>query len=259
VKIVLNDIRDLQDLLRVIDPALYAELKGVQLAVNKPRADSSQFRVVTPQASDQDGRDWEGNEPTGLPTDIAQPEPLASVSQDAVDGVEEWRDADGVEWHQDWHSEPKKYNADGRFKAKRGRDKDAYASWVEEQKALDQDVSGLSQEPDEPVATETHALPVQEESEAAETPAADAPAAPAVDLQALVASCAEASLDAPDNMMDLLNQAKAFIVDHSKGELDALKAVVAPLEDGTGGKPLQMLDPGQRRLLSACMKAYPTA
>lgn len=172
-------------------------------------------------------------------------------------------DADGVPHSTDWHSEPPKINADGRWKARRGRDADAYSAWL---LSLTAEIAKAAVAADaEPVATETHALPqddgdvptAEPQEPGSESAAAPAQAGPTVDLAALVEASQEAALDASDSHMDLIKACQAFISDHGHPAYNALKAAVAPLEGAENGKAVPQFTPAERRLMRACIENYP--
>lgn len=190
-------------------------------------------------------------------------------------------DADGVPHSTDWHSDPPKINADGRWKARRGRDNDAYKWWLQEQAVQVAEAAAAADA--EPVATETHALPQDEDSRDAGAdyageggkPQNDQQAGleemelvnddmvpiatPTVDLAALVEASQEAALDASDSHMDLIKACQAFISDHGHPAYNALKAAVAPLEGAENGKAVPQFTPAERRLMRACIENYPKA
>lgn len=209
-------------------------------------------------------------ESAGIPADVAQSS-LAGTSALAGDEhlTASWpadhqviADLDGAPYNTDWHSSPAKINADGRWKARRGRDADAYSAWLLEQ-AVEVAETAIAADI-EPVATETHALPqpdgdiVTDSRDAgADYAEAAAPAQPvtAVDLQALVAASQEAAQDAADGLPTLLSTCRDFTSKHGTAEFNALKAAVAPRGD-TGGS-LQDFTPAERRLMQACIANYP--
>ena len=202
-------------------------------------------------------------EPDGLPNDIAAPQAVVAQAATEIeagpkdDVAEPWpeRDADGAMYSTDWHSDPKKLNADGRWRARRKRDEDAYAVWLAQAAEIYPDA--------EPVATETHALPQPDGDETAAEPqeacseptAAPAQPASAVDLQALVAASQEAAKDAADGLPTLLVTCREFTSAHGTAEFNALKAAVAPR--GDTGASLQEFTPVERRLMLACIANYP--
>lgn len=174
--------------------------------------------------------------------------------------VEPTLDADGVPHSTEWHSDPPKINADGRWKARRGRDNDAYKWWLLEQ-AVQVAAAAVAADA-EPVATETHALPQDEQQAGLEEMELVndemAPvAAPTVDLAALVEASQEAALDASDSHMDLIKACQVFISDHGHPAYNALKAAVAPLEGAENGKAVPQFTPAERRLMRACIENYP--
>lgn len=203
--------------------------------------------------------------------DAAVAETSAALRQEVDRGL----DADGVVHSTDWHSDPPKINADGRWKARRGRDNDAYKWWLQEQAVTAETAVAADAEP---VATETHALPQDEDSrnagadytgdggqpqddtEAVMVEDAFKPAytAPTIDLAALVEASQEAALDASDSHMDLIKACQAFISDHGHPAYNALKAAVAPLEGAENGKAVPQFTPAERRLMRACIENYPS-
>lgn len=214
-------------------------------------------------------------EPDGLPTDIVQPEIMFDAEVEANIATHS-RDADGVPHNTDWHSEPAKLTAKGLWRARRGRDEDAYKAWLLEQ-AVEVAEAAIAADEAEPVATETHALPqdkcwdegcvhnevshqcVVPQEPGSEPSAAPATPASAVDLDALIAASLEAAQDASDSHVDLLNACRDFTSKHGHPAFTALKAAVAPEDAGGGGKAVQHFTPGERRLMQACIANYPPA
>lgn len=280
MKIVLNDVNDVEDFLRMLSPSYFRLIHKAStgmdaLADNIAEPTTAAEYRERGQPYDMRTRHDEFvgrvptqyDEPNGLPTDI--PAPLAA-SMDAA--VAETRaalrqegdptlDADGVPHSADWHSDPPKINADGRWKARRGRDNDAYKAWLLEQ-AVEVAEAAVAGDV-EPVATETHALPLDEQQAGLEqmelvndemVPVA----APVVDLAALVEASQEAALDASDSHMDLIKACQVFISDHGHPAYNALKAAVAPLEGAENGKAVPQFTPAERRLMRACIENYPS-
>lgn len=189
------------------------------------------------------------------PAPAVKDEPTEAAGPDIPSQTEPGlaRDADNVPYSTDWHSTPEKINADGRWKAKRNRDADAYAVWVAAHLVV------APSPEDEPLATETHALPQSAHPmDTGELPQ-DEPATVGlgVDHAALIAASQEAAMDASDSLQDLLVAGRDFITAHSTAAFNALKSAVVPLEGNPAGKPMQTLAPAERRLLRACMDNYP--
>lgn len=295
MKIVLNDLQDVQDLVGMLDPEL---LRTWQPSLGARLASKSET------AADYRSRDIEGikrqrdeglisdrmatdklAELGALPDDIDTPQAadgpsfghgnvdnLVAYAASVAEGQEfPERDTDGAKYSTDWHSDPKKLTAKNVWRAKRGRDESAYKAWL-----LEQAVE-VAEAADEPVATETHALPQAElcedegcvhngvphrcitpkdPQEAGSEPTAE-PVQPAstVDLQALVAASQEAAMDAKDGLQDLLAGCRDFTSAHGTTEFNALKAAVAPR--GDTGASLQEFTPAERRLMLACIANYP--
>lgn len=188
-------------------------------------------------------------------------------------------DADGAPYSTDWHSVPAKLTAKDLWRARRGRDEDAYKAWLLEQAV---EVAELAIAADEagPVATETPALPKHSTDAALDVALSEdaaklvalgadpgptltdleAPQAPGVhvDLEVLIAASQEAALDASDSHVDLLNACRDFTSKHGHPAFTALKAAVAPDGDSGQGKTVQHLTPGERRLMQACIANYPS-
>lgn len=278
MKIVLNDINDVEDFLRILSPSYFRLIQKATHGMDVMAGD-----IAGPCTPDDyaRARDVEGvkqqlesghisaafaaaelaarGEPEGLPADIAQPQGVATTNEPGPVDTDERpeRDGDGSPYNTDWHSDPAKINADGRWRARRKRDEDAYKVWLlEVTTAAEADPTTA-----EPVATETHALP-QDESDVQEGgPGVTEPlpeAGPTVDLAALVEASQEAALDASDSHMDLIKACQQYIEAHGHPAYNALKAAVAPLEGSDNGKAIPQFTPGERRLMRACMANYPT-
>lgn len=287
MKIIIHSLDELLQLASLIDPR--ARVREVRID-NKiemhavPQSEGAFIQrhtpadVLTPLAdADQAG------EPNGLRTPIASlvtneilrhaaHEARAADSAPPSDAGDEWpaRDADGASYSTDWHSDPKKLTAKNVWRAKRGRDEDAYKAWLLEQaKAVAEAAIAADAGP---VATETHALPQDEQDyglrDAVERDAQESAvdsdnrdesraAAPTVDLQALVAASQKAAEDASDSHVDLLNACRDFTTKRGHAAFAALKAAVAPDGESGQGKAVQQLTPGERRLLQACIANYP--
>lgn len=289
MKIVLNGWEDVRDHVALLSPALLVEwnvglrrqideLKFGQInpaavdmvkdMIDRVHADDEPGASVKDQwAKAHFGHDVHPEGYQGLPADIAQPETPEAQAEAVGAGSElmseaeieanikaHSRDADGASYHTDWHSDPPKINADGRWKARRKRDADAYAAWLLEQARTVADAAVAADA--EPVATETHALP-QDESSAEPEPTAADPTLD-VDLDAVMAEALEIAGDQPDGHIELLAACKAFMTAHSHGAFNDIKAAVAP--DGSpGGKSLQNFSPAERRLMQAVLAVYPEA
>lgn len=189
------------------------------------------------------------------------------------------RDADGVVHNADWHSDPPKINADGRWRARRKRDEDAYKAWLLEQAVQVAEAAVAADA--EPVATETHALPQDEDSRDAgadyageggkphpgfghtepgdsyESESAGDPA-PTVDLAALVEQCRPLAGDQSADVRELLSAAQAFTTAHGHARFNELKSAVTPVDGNPFGKALQLFSPEERQLMRACIENYPT-
>ena len=268
MKIVLNDWQDVQDFISAMNPAYLREwnkhLGTSALSANIEREMAYNMNVRCDEVVGHVPTSYD--EPGGLPTDIARPDGYVEPDdvrelRESLDALEE-RDADGALYDTRWHSEPKKLTDKGVFRARRGRDNDAYKAWLLEQ-AVEAAEAAIAADEAEPVATETHALPQDDGNEVPAEPQEPSSepsgaSASAVDLEALIAASLEAAQDASDSHVDLLNACRDFTSKHGHQQFTALKAAVAP-DDAGGGKAVQHFTPGERRLMQACVANYPTA
>lgn len=177
-------------------------------------------------------------------------------------------DTDGAPYNTDWHSDPAKLTAKGLWRARRGRDEDAYKAWL---LSLAVDIAEAAVAADaEPVATETHALPqdaqdLREEVEREAQEAAvdsdnrdESRVDPTVDLQALVAASFAQAASQSNDVRELLNAAQAFTTAHGHAKFNELKSAVAPIDGNPFGKALQLFTPEERQLMMACLANYPS-
>lgn len=225
----------------------------------------------------------------GLPTALAAPfvaEPAVFVREEAphepesaaVPAVTERTDdppefdSAGLPWDERIHAPSKATNKDGTWRARRGIDP-AIVIAVEAELRAKLAGHQMADEPsDEPVATETHALP-QAQAEADEQKAAtdssnrdasmtgaaaqDAtPRYTSEELAEHVLVCQEHAAGQSDSHVELLTNCKGFIELYGHAAFNELKAAVAPVEGSPSGKSLQQFDPSERRLMQACMASY---
>lgn len=269
MKIELNDLRDIRELFRMLDPALLRKWQAL-------RDDTSDANANT-LAGIRAALAAEEAQPQGLPADIEQPGSIgypvsdrtyeevqkdAEGAHEALVGPE--RDADGALYDPRWHSEPMKLTDKGVFRARRGRDNDAYKAWLLEQatESAAQAIGNLAAaiDPEDYAPPQDDGVaPVLTQQEVRD--AQDEPPAPVstVDLEALIAASLEAAQDASDSHVDLLNACRDFTSKYGHQAFTALKAAVAP-DDAYpgGGKAVQHFTPGERRLMQACIANYPS-
>lgn len=277
MKIVLNDVNDVEDFLKMLSPSYFRLIQKASTGMDALAdniAEPTTAAEYRERGQPYDMRTRHDEVVGRVPTQYDATDELPvnnrgqTYNEAAADAaaahkalVTEQLDADGVVHNTDWHSDPPKINADGRWKARRGRDNDAYKAWLLEQAVQVAEAAVAADA--EPVATETHALP-QDEQQAGleemklvndEMVPVDTPT---VDLAALVEASQEAALDASDSHMDLIKACQAFISDHGHPAYNALKAAVAPLEGAENGKAVPQFTPAERRLMRACIENYPT-
>lgn len=116
---------------------------------------------------------------------------------------------------------------------------------------------------EEPVATETHALPglTQADFDGIDVEAETEPkeAKPAVDLAALIEASADTSLELSGSMGDLMAASRTFIEAHGVQAMNELRAAVAPDPNNPAvGLSVGSLTPAQRALVQACIQNYPS-
>lgn len=255
MKIVLNDVNDVEDFLKMLSPSYFRLIQKASTGM-----DALADNIAEPTtAAEYRERDIEGtrrqlaegkisetfaaeklaeladSDPQGLPTDI--PAPLAAAMDAAVaetsaalrqeDELPE-RDADGAPHNTKWHSEPAKINADGRWRARRKRDEAAYAEWIAER-------APCANTDSEPVATETHALP-QDELQHSTDPEMDrALNADAAYLNAMGADAGPTLSDlevAPTvDLAALVEVSQEAALDASDSHMDLIKACQAFISD----------------------------
>lgn len=261
MKIILNSLQDVQDFLSLVAQEVRIEQVG-EIRTEVRTAGAASFDPHGPVAAVYDAMGDRPEpltasmdravaetaaalrDPDGLPADLTAPLNLGDiVTPESSPSDAEARDADGAPWDERWHSPSKALNAgDGLWRAKRNRDEEAYKAWLLEvaKKAVEPYVT--ADEADEPVATETHALPVIDEATAA---AAQYP------FDQLIDASRGAAGELAGDMQPLLVAARDFIGLYGTAAKDAL------LEAVVGGQSIPGLrDPSERRLLQACMQNY---
>lgn len=268
MKIILNSLQDVQDFFELCRmapdlgraivecaPVDRAELK--QTGVGALAASMDKAVVETSAALREDRTEAQFVEVDGLPTDIPQPEALdlgatlTEVAFNADDATVEV-DATGRPWDEEIDSAAKTKTAKGIWTRSRRRDltDERYTERAAEVLAAFKGAATPTGE-DEPMATETHALPVEAEPEVA--PAA---APSAIDFAELIEASAAAALDLPGDMAAALAASKQFLEATDHATFNALKHAVAPLDGSDAGKSLPAFSPGERRTLQAAIELF---
>lgn len=275
MKIVLNSVEDLQDLIGVLDaeflrtwqPGLHAPIVtvsgdvtfadlGVSIAdamkANGPAVHAAEAAVAA--MHETAGRAAEFVRDVTNAEGYETLDPACKTGEQAGGGED--LDSAGYRWDDRIHSTPPKRNANGTWRARRGVDKDLVAQVEAEQLKAENDAADDA----EPVATETHALPQDESSinvtlDGEPLTAPEPETAPEVDHAALIEASQERAENAPDGAIDLLNAGKEFIKEYGTAKFEALKSAVCPTEDGKG-KAIPSMVPAERRLMRACMDNY---
>lgn len=240
MKIILHSTQDVRDFLDLMgSPGLAPPDKSDMININLSPADIAQS--VANLVAEGEARSHAPIRGTAVPVHETTAQPETCDVPEAIEAPE--LDSNGLPHDERIHSVPAKANADGSWRARRGVDKALVAEVEAVLRAAMTEV--------EPVATETHALPVDTEAE----PTQEVPFPSKVDLIALIEGSKEAAGDLPGGMVELLAAGREFISKHGTDALAELKQAVAPTEDGKG-KSMQELSPAQRCLLTACLANY---
>lgn|GEM_PF-6669038 len=292
MKIIIHSIEELLQLTELIRPPqtinvtnTLDEADAIRSILRHESGKVTEHLRGTMLVSAETARQMGRVEPDGLPDDIDAPQAVVAqaAAKDAArtDAIAAGKfedtgpslpevaalapdvDSTGRRWDGRIDSSNKALNTNGSWRARRN-----HGYTPEEVEAIKAEVLAEQAvvEADEPVATETHALPQVEPETAGDTPdvqvepetagqAAPAQVASTVDLQALVAASQEAAMDAKDGLQDLLAGCRDFTSAHGTAEFNALKAAVAPR--GDTGASLQEFTPAERRLMLACIANYP--
>lgn len=214
-----------------------------------------------------------------LPAALAAPfvaEPAVSVREEAPQDAPETAaapvaaeraadppefDSAGLPWDERIHAPSKATNKDGTWRSRRNVDPRVVTAVEFELRAKLAEHQMAAEPADEPIATETHALPQNEPgpgTAAAQDEALPQAAQPrtAEELSDLVKRSKELAGQHSDSHAELLTTCKGFIELYGHAAFNELKAAVAPVEGSPSGKSLQQFDPSERRLMQACMASY---
>ena len=274
MRLIFDSVDELRDFLH------FSEQLGTGLARHESRADP--YRDAAPVSLSDAGPRVEG-----------KPSALAAPYGDAVAAMDDSRtpedaaaaapevDRDGVRYDERIHAPSRAIKADGTWRMKRNVDQKLVDTVLAEQheqnraivQAAQADEPKVEEANDDALVTETHALPVDDPdavnavaAEVADTgvdaAAAEAdtvheamPAGISIDFPSLVADAQAMAGDLSGDMVNVLNVSREFLAATSHETFAALKAHVAPGDDGQG-KALPTMSPGERRLLEAAMSLH---
>lgn len=286
MKIVLNDWDDVRNFVSVLSPQFLLEACPTLAAVKLPVVNNLSVHVapdtlpadiakpIDPMAAAQYGHDLppEGYVPEELPTSASADKAVAETSaalrvvlsstpvgdREAepteigqivgfADSAE--LDSTGRRWDEEIDSAAKTKTKAGAWTRSRRRD---LTDERYNERAAELIAKAQADATDEPVATERHALPVDE------TPKAPDPETkPSVDLAELIEASADASLALTGSMSDLMAASRSFIETHGVAAMNELRAAVAPDPNNPAvGLSVGSLTPAQRALVQACIKNY---
>ena len=304
MKIVLSNMQDVEDFVSILSPgylqAMHPELRGHGGGGSDGKLPADIIKpanLYTDMAAAVYGHDLhpEGYRPEELPTAASADKAVAEmsvalrdmdtgptkfvISDEPAEVVEpetgdlEELDSTGRRWDEEIDSAAKTKTKAGAWTRSRRRDltderyNERAAELIAEAQASNQDESD-----EEPVATETHALPVDmQEMElndndemvpveaGPEVESAGGTPGPAVDLAALIEASADASLELSGSMGDLMAASRTFIEKHGVQAMNELRAAVAPDPNNPAvGLSVGSLTPAQRALVQACIQNYPS-
>lgn len=301
MKIVIDSLDELKELAYIISHGVYAcaqaqdahdNTRGLTVHVDGALpADITKPTDPHADAAAVYGHDLhpEGYRPEELPTsasaDKAVAETSAALRKREIDGINrqldaglisaefaadkltaivgtaepEELDSTGRRWDEEIDSAAKTKTKAGAWTRSRRRDltderyNERAAELIAEAQAINQD---------EPVATETHALPGLTQADFdgidVEAEAETAEAKPAVDLAALIEASADDALELSGSMGDLMAASRTFIESHGVQAMNELRAAVAPDPNNPAvGLSVGSLTPAQRALVQACIQNYP--
>lgn len=170
--------------------------------------------------------------------------------------VAEELDSTGRRWDEEIDSATKKQTKAGAWVRSKRRD---LTDERYNERAAELIAEAQASTTDEPVATETHALPVDaQEMELNDNDEMVPVTKPTVDLAALIEASADAALELSGSMGDLMAASRTFIEAHGAQAMNELRAAVAPDPNNPAvGLSVGSLTPAQRALVQACIKNYP--
>lgn len=274
MQIILNSLDELRDLVAVLHPDFAARVTHVSVGVTSQKIGRAHRPAphIADEVSDVpsvsgEAAMWKLSGGAEAPFNAAPGDagPLVSSETDAIAGRAEPTevppvDATGRPWDERIDSSNKALTDKGVWRARRNvapeLREQVLGDW-EAHVAEKANAAEVADSGEEPVATETHALP-KDEPQTADQADPNTEAAPVdAKLVELVAASKEAAQDASDSHADLLKACQAFIGAYGHPAFNALKNATAPVEGSTHGKMLPNFTPGERRLLQACMANYP--
>ena len=141
------------------------------------------------------------------------------------------------------HASTKAKNADGTWRARRGVSPELVAQV--ERELLSELIPRTAGERAEQ----------READEAAAVDATEAALSEDVDYPAIIKRAEARALDLAGDHRALMAAAQGFIAEYGHEAFNALRAAAVPDENGVG-KAVQLLSPGERRLLEACIAEY---
>ena len=149
------------------------------------------------------------------------------------------------------HASTKAKNADGTWRARRGVNPELVAQ-VERELLSELIPRTVGERAEQREADEAAAV---DAAEAAVLQISDRDTERPVDYRAIIKRAEARALDLAGDHRALMAAAQGFIAEYGHEAFNALRAAAVPDENGVG-KAVQLLSPGERRLLEACIAEY---
>lgn len=263
MKLTIHSIDELKELVHLLTHGLAPRADGPRIA-----DDSSPYVAALVAAATTAGERIDGR-PPALAEPYATDEPKADAARSYVAAlVAQTEDADGpkadeskaemvdvdsrnVPWDERIHAGTKAKNADGTWRARRG----VSPELVEQ---IERELMGeliprtTGERAEQREVDETAA---EDATEAVAEQVQDLPTGRTVDYPAIIKRAEVVALDLSGDHRALMVAAQGFIGEYGHDAFNALRAAAVPDENGVG-KAVQLLSPGERRLLEACISEY---
>ena len=239
MKIIIHSIDELKELAHIV-------AFGLAPRADEPRIaeDSSPYvaELLAKAATDEpriEGRPSALAAPYGKADEPQADEPQADEPQAEMVDV----DSRNLPHDERIHASTKAKNADGTWRARRGVSPELVAQV--ERELLSELIPRTAGERAEQ----------READEAAAADATDAVLSGDVDYPAIIKRAEARALDLAGDHRALMAAAQGFIAEYGHEAFNALRAAAVPDENGVG-KAVQLLSPGERRLLEACIAEF---
>lgn len=263
MKLTIHSIDELKELVHLLTYGLAPRTDGPRIA-----DDSSPYVAALVAAATTAGERIDGR-PPALAEPYATDEPkadepkadaarsyvaaLVAQTEDADEPKAEMVDVDSRNMPHDEriHAGTKAKNADGTWRARRGVSPELVEQ-VERELMGELIPHTTSERAEQREADETTA---EDAAEAVALQIQDLDTDRPVDYPAIIKRAEVVALDLSGDHRALMAAAQGFIGEYGHDAFNALRAAAVPDENGVG-KAVQLLSPGERRLLEACIAEY---